>query len=734
MGNETASEGVRTYVFGPFRLVPDEYLLLRGGVPVTLTPRAFNLLCLLVASAGHLKSRKELIETLWPDTIVEENGLPWNVSAVRKALGDSSEEPRYIETVRGRGYRFIAPVDIEGNGQGDDQREGGARRRRRWPWVTAGVLVGAAVVAVALVISWPRLFGGPQTAAGAPPPRSIAVLPFENLNVGQKDAYFVAGMQDLILTKLAGINGLKVISRSSTLKYRSHPPNLKLVARQLGVATVLEGSVQRHGDQVLVDVQLINAGTDSHIWAHSYQRTLANIFGVEGEVAAKVATALKARLSTAETRRLTTELSGDPVADDLFLRAEYLADRGFIGYNLGLLRRAISTYKSAVVRAPAFALAWARLSINESLLAWLGSKDVKSLEAQARADAEHALRLAPDLSAAHLALGYSDYWGRNDFKAAEKEFSAAVALRPGDANALAARGYVERRQGRFESAIRFLRKALTLDPRNPDRAWGLGQTYMAVNRYADAKRSFRRALALDPDNIIAKIGYADALLYDSGNITHALAEVRGEAPLLLLQQVDFLRYQGKYREALALLKRVPAAADNFSPDTRPKALRQANLYRRMGDGANARPLFEQALTESRAQLERQHGISLAAVWQNIAAAEIGLGRTAEALDAISQARAVFAKTGDRYTLAGYLERDAALYAEAGRPDLAVPLLARALAMPGIGVVYSPVMLWIDPAWDRIHRAPRFQTLLREYAKYQPANRVALTPASTTAGQ
>ena len=261
---------------------------------------------------------------------------------------------------------------------------------------------------------------------------------------------------------------------------------------------------------------------------------------------------------------------------------------------------------------------------------------------------------------------------------------------------------------------------MTLDPRNPDRAWGLGQTYMAVNRYADAKRSFRRALALDPGNVLAKTGYADAILYDSGDIKHALAAVRGDEPLLMLQQVDFLRYQGKYRDALALLERVPATADNFSPDVHPRALRQANLYLRMGNRKDARPLFEQALARSRARLKRQHGISLAAVWQNIAAAQMGLGHTAEALDAISQSRAVFARTGDRYTLAGYLERDAALYAEAGRPDLAVPLLARALAMPGIGVVYSPVMLWIDPAWDRIRNTPRFQALLKKYAKYKPA--------------
>ena len=716
-----------TYVFGPFRLVPGECLLLRNGEPVTLTPQAFDLLCLLVESAGHLQSREELIEALWPTTVVEENGLPWNVSAVRKALGDSSDAPRYIETVRGRGYRFIAPVGIEDAGRGEGRGNSPARGRFRWAWVVAAGL--AVAVAVALFMSWPTLFRESDTAVVDPPPHSIAVLPFENLNVGDEDAYFVAGMQDLILTKLAGIDDLRVISRSSTLKYRSHPRNLRLVARQLGVATILEGSVQKHGDQVLVDVQLIDARTDTHLWAHSYQRTLANVFGVEGEVAARVAAALKAEISSGETKRLATELTGDPVADDLFLRAEYLAERGFSGYDPATLRQAVSTYRKAVARAPDFALAWARLSYTESLLAWIGARDLKALEAKARSDAGSALELAPNLAAAHLALGYSDYFGRSDFAAAQKAFSAALALRPNDARALAARGSIARRQGHFGAAIAFFRKALMLDPRNAFRAWELGQTYTAVNRYADAERLFRRALALDPDNLMAKWSNADAILYESGNVSRALRAARGDAPALELRRADYLRYERRYREALALLEGVPNTPDNFRPSERPKALRRADLYRRMGDTDHADPLFEQALAESREQLKRQHGIRLSAVWQNIAAADIGLGRIPEALDAIGRARSAFAKTDDRYTLAGYLELDAALYAKAGRPDLAVPVLARALAMPGIGVVYSPVMLWIDPSWDRIRHDARFRALLEKYAKFKP--RAAAVAAALT---
>lgn len=728
---ETTGKTGSVYKFGPFRLVPDECLLLREGEPVALTPRAFDLLRLLIESAGHLKTREELIEALWPTTIVEETNLSWNVRAVRKALGEEADAPpRYIETVRRRGYRFIAPVEVERAGETEEDGKSETSRRRRWPWVTAGGLAAAAAVAVALVMLWPRFFGGLSETVTAPRRPSIAVLPFENLSADKGNAYFVAGMQDLILTKLADIGDLKVISRTSTEKYKSHPDDLKTIARQLGVATILEGSVQKQGDQVLIDVQLIDARTDAHIWAQSYQRTLANVFGVEGDVAEKVATALKARLSSVESKRLATELSAVPAANDLFLRAEYLANRGAVGYDFGTLRQAISTYKKALAKAPNFALAWARLSYTESLLAWVGAENVKTLEAQARADAEHALGLAPDLAAAHLALGYSDFWGREDYTAAQKTFSAALALRPGDADALAAYGYIERRLGRFETAIASLRQAFTLDPRNSDLAYGLGQTYLAVYRYADAERAFRRALALDPGNLLAKRANARAILYASGDLAGALAAAQGDAPMLKLARVDILTDWRKYRQALALLDTVPDTADNFPAYAIPKAELQGYLYLQLGDAARGRSLEKQALAESRAQLPLQHGLALASIWQNVAGEEIHLGRTAEGLRAIARAQALWTQSGDRFIRLGYLVGNAGLYAEAGRADLAVPLLDRALGKPGVGPPYSPVMLWIDPLWDPIRHDPRFQALLKKYAKYKPADLATAAPAAT----
>jgi len=553
------------------------------------------------------------------------------------------------------------------------------------------------------------------------PAKSIAVLPFENLSADKNNAYFVAGMQDLILTKLADIGDLTVISRTSTMQYGSHPQNLKAIAQQLGVANILEGSVQKAGNQVLINVQLIDADKDHHIWAEAYTRTLDNIFGVEGEVAEKIAQALQAKLSPVETARLAAVPTENQAAYDLFLRAEFQTNRGDVNYDTASWKAAIPLYRQAIDKDPKFALAWARLSYAESELAWFGGggQNVKQLTAQARTDAERALALAPDLSASQLALGYSDYWGRGDYASALKAFAAALTLRPNDADTLAARGYVERRQGRLDAAIASLQQALAHDPRNSQFAFELGTTYAMASRFADAETWYQRALALNPDNLNAKSNYSLTIVLQSGDIPRALAAAQGDAPLLKFQRVLQLTWQRKYDEALTLLASIPDTPDNFIPYGGSKALQMANLYRLAGDTAHAQSLFAQAETDARAQLAQQQGINLAFVWGNLASAELGLGHTGDGLEAAAKSQAILAKIHDQTYGPRIMETNASVYAQAQRPDLAVPLLAKALASPGIGIFYSPVLLWLDPAWDPIRKDPRFQALLKKYAQDEP---------------
>jgi TolB-like protein/predicted TPR repeat methyltransferase len=568
--------------------------------------------------------------------------------------------------------------------------------------------------------------------AQAIPAKSIAVLPFENLSTDKTNAYFADGMQDLILTKLADVGDLKVISRTSTMQYGSRPQNLKQIGQQLGVATILEGSVQKAANEVLINVQLINARTDGHIWAQSYTRTLDNIFGVEGDVAAQIAGTLSAKLSPAQSAQLAAVPTRNPAAYDAFLRAEYQSNKGMINYDTASWKAAIPLYREAVQADPGFALAWARLSYDESQLAWFGGggQDVKQLNAQARADAEQALKLAPDLAASQLALGYCEYWGRQDYDAALKAFAAALKLKPNDADALAAQGYVQRRMGHFDAAVASLQQASTLDPRNSALAFELGLTYMETSRYAEAGQAFQRALALDPENRNAKAAYSNTIVYSGGDMARAMTAAQGDDPALKIQRVFLLTYQRNYKDALALLDGIPDTPDNFSIGGGGfKPQQQANLYWLMGDTARAKPLYAQSLALLREPLRMAQGSNLAFVLMAAANVEMGLGQNAEGLEAIEKSLKAVADSKDQVYGPIVMVTNAENYAQAGRADLAVPLLAKALAAPGIGQGYSPVMLWHDPWWDSIRNDARFQALLKQYAKYKPAVARVSSPAS-----
>ncbi|MGH8280033.1 MAG: tetratricopeptide repeat protein [Gammaproteobacteria bacterium] len=510
--------------------------------------------------------------------------------------------------------------------------------------------------------------------------KSIAVLPFENLSDDKKNEYLVAGMQDLILTKLADIGDLRVIARTSTMQYQSHPEDLKTIGQQLGVATILEGSVQKAGNQVLINVQLIDTRSDAHIWAQSYQRTLDNVFGVEGEVAEQIATALQAKLSPAQSAALAAIPTQNRAAYDLFLRAEYQTNQGDLNYDTASWKAAIPLYRQAIAKDPDFALAYARLSYAESELAWFrgGGLDVKQLNQQARADAERALQLQPNPSAAHLALGFSDYWGRGDYRAALQAFAAALALKPNDAETLAAQAAVERRQGRFDAAITSFRQALSFDPHNSALTFELGETYMMTSRYAEAEDFLQRALALDPASVLAKLKLSLVILLSRGDIPAALVAAAGDAPSLRLWRVDLLSLQRNYRAALALLDGVPDTPDNFSILVGPKELHQADLYRLLGESAQARALYAKALPQARALLATAGGVAIreASVWNSIADAELGLGHTATALAALAKSQALVGQAHDQVNGPGQMAANATLYAQAGRADIAVPLLAK----------------------------------------------------------
>ena len=593
------------------------------------------------------------------------------------------------------------------------------------PVIVAGTSPGHAAAPASKTPAKAASANPTAAAAKAIPAKSIAVLPFENLSSDKANGYFSDGIQDLILTKLADIGDLAVISRTSTMKYGSHPEDLKTVGEQLGVATILEGSVQRVGDQVLVNVQLIDTRNDHHIWANSYRRTLKDVFSVEGEVASKIAATLNAKLSPAETQRLGTTLSRDPAANVLYLRGEYFANRGEINYDTVAMKQAIGFYRQAIAKAPDFALARAHLSMDESNLAWFGGGggSVAPLFADAKMQAEQALTLAPDLADAHLALGYYDYYGKGDYAKALKDFSAVLARRPNDTDALAASAYVLRRLGKIQDAIDALHKAVLLDPRSSATAFELGETYMMANRYREAGPAFQRALALDPANHNARTSYAYSMLYGTGDLTRAMSQVQGDSANLKMARIALLIDARRYTEALALLQSIPANASVFA-NIAPKTFRLAVLHGYLGDTAKARALYAKSLPDARAHYAALKGsltINQGMALIPVAWAELGAGQTASGLADTARLQSIGEHSHDHMYGPQLMLYCAKLYAFADRAKLAVPVLSRTLASPGIGIRYAPVMLWIDPVWDPIRKTPAFQALQTKYVRYRPAN-------------
>jgi len=389
----------------------------------------------------------------------------------------------------------------------------GERVPKKYAWIY--IVVIGAVISVGLFFvgrySARNTAATPQDASPARidaaavstiPQKSIAVLPFENLSDDKSAAYFADGIQDEILTKLASIADLKVISRTSTAKYKSKPEDLKTVSQQLGVATVLEGTVQKAADKVRVNVQLIDARADSHLWAKTYDRDIKDVFAVETEVAQEIADSLQAKLSPAEANTVAAAPTKDTAAYDLFLKGEFeyrLANSSLRpeGYD-----QAASWYEQAIARDPGFAIAMAHLVICQLNRHWFVENLTDAQLAQIKDMAERAITLAPDATDTHVALGLYYYFGYRQYEQALAEFAKALQLQPNNALALEYSGYVHRRLGQWQHCVAELNKALELDPRNASVAGNRGQTNTLMRQWTEGERVSRHALSIDPHDVL----------------------------------------------------------------------------------------------------------------------------------------------------------------------------------------------------------------------------------------
>ena len=587
----------------------------------------------------------------------------------------------------------------------------------------AAMVVSIGLVAAALLVfqkvQTRRSPDGPVPVAISP--KSIAVLPFENLSGDPDNTYFVDGIQDEILTRLAKISALKVISRTSTMRYASHPDNLRQIAKQLGVANVLEGSVQRAAGTLRVNVQLIEAETDSHLWAEIYDRDIKNIFSVESEVAQKVADALKAKLLPAESARIAKIPTNNSTAYDLFLKGQYLFNRLQTSAARDPVadgKAATEMYRGAIATDPDFALANARLSYLQSYLHWYGVDGSSTVIEDARATAEQALLLQPDLAEAHLAMGYFHYWCHRDYPAALREFDLARASLPNNAEVLAAIGYVHRRQGIANRGIPELEQAMVLDPRNSLIPREIANSYTALRRYAEADSFYARSLAIFPDDIEAQEQRAASMMF-SGD-TQSAARILAAIPPGTDPQgsVSLLRYKlamtmGQPDAALAAIARAPAwLMTRWEHSLAPRSLLRGQALLLKGDTESARTALLEAEKELQAALARPHEIADAQSYLGLVYA--GLGQKEAALQAARAAVDLLPMSRDVIVGAFYLERLARVEAQVGESESAINHLDQLLSSAG-GETVSVASMRIDPAWNPIRKEAGFKALLTKYA-------------------
>jgi TolB-like protein/Tfp pilus assembly protein PilF len=603
------------------------------------------------------------------------------------------------------------------------------RAHARWTLVATGLLLLAAIVAAFVLVSKKS-----TRSISSVPEKSIAILPFENLSEEKANAYFADGIQNEILTRLATVRDLKVISRTSTAKYQSKPDNLKTVAQELGVAAILEGAVQKAGDKLRVNVQLIDARADTHLWAKSYDRDFKDVLGVESEVSQEIAEALQANLSPSESHGLASVRTHDAEAYDLFLRGEYELHQSEIrgGVEGAALDRADAFYRQALARDPNFAEAAAELARSRLRRHWQFSPLAPAELDEVQSLIDRALALAPNLPDAHFALGIFFYYGHRQYGIALTEFNRTLELQPNNADARAYCAYVYRRRGEWERSLAYSQRAEELDPRDATIPGEIGGTYQALRQWKDSERGALRALAIDPHYALAALTLLTSRLNATGDVSSARRVLDGfpQAIESLTRGVstdgDVVGIIGIWAYLDVIERRFTDAFQAFEKevvnDDRAHlqllagraALRvlagQTEAAKSMGE--EARPLLE-------ARLRERPDDTLPMTW--LSWVYLALGRNSDALRLARQAADSVPVEKDAMWSPIFENGLAQIEARAGAPEEAIKRLRRLLSIPA-GYAVSIARLKIDPIWDPIRNRPDFQQLLSGPEQVGPNNK------------
>jgi TolB-like protein/Tfp pilus assembly protein PilF len=580
------------------------------------------------------------------------------------------------------------------------------RAHVRWATVAIGLVVLGAIVGGAYFF-----LRGPMRSVSGIPEKSIAVLPFENMSEDKSNAYFAEGIQDEILTRLAKIGALKVISRSSTQKYKSSPDNLREVGQQLGVANLLEGSVQKAGNAVHINVQLIKATTDAHVWAETYDRELQNIFGVEGEVAGKVAEALDAKLSGAEEKSLAAKPTNNVAAYDAYLHGRSIEATRF---GIQDEQEVAANYAKAVQLDPNFALAWARLAIVRTFLYFNFADRATNSPAVIKEAADRAMALQPELGEAWIAQGSYQYHVLNDFPGALQAYAEAGKRLPNSADVLGEMAFVERRMGRWDDAINHFKKAITLDPRNLQLLIFTGECLGYVRRFSEGEEYIDRALQIAPN--AARALYSKwVLLLSEGRLDDAskvaariVVPTEGMADLEIGAKAGQLFYERQFDAVITQLQFItkPGKAGEFLDAWKLGSLPILGYCQQLaGKTTDARATYTLAVQNIKPSPDVKIPIDQAQLRCALAFAYAGLGEKDKALP---EARAAVIDYQNDAILKAQAEIALAqVEAQVGEIDDAIAALPHLLEVPN-GL--TPGLLRLDPYWDPLRNDPRFQKL------------------------
>ena len=578
-----------------------------------------------------------------------------------------------------------------------------------------------AVIVITTALSLGLFLLGRYTASQAAPrergvatQRSVAVLPFENLSDDKSNAYFATGIQDEILTRLARLNELKVISRTSTAQYQSKPANPGEIGKQLGVAHLLEGSVQKVGEQVRVNVQLINAQNDAHAWADTYDRKLTDIFAVETEIAKSIAEQLQARLTGHEQEALALKPTSNPEAYDAYLRG--LAAESESLLTVYPFQKAISFYKRAIKLDPDFAIAWARLSRMYSLL--YGSFGDRL--GDAKGALERAQALQPNAPETLLALGYYQNDELREYDHARKTFLRVATLLPGNSEVPASLASIARRQGQWDKVTDYSEQALVLDPRNPELLVRVAFNYGDQRQFEIARSFLDRALQIRPDDVETKAAKA-AMYQAQDKLTEAdkyLAEVNALTPSYeaVGAKVTQLRLERKNDEAVQLLK-TRIGQFEFGSYIEEAVFGYFLAFAQHVAGNKAAAQATAAQTRDRlVQLTREQPDNdwLAVILSQtyaIAGDKNAAWKEAERVKRITSSLADVA-------VGPFADENMAVVATlSGEKSRAIELLSHLARISYSGWLYgypvTPAALRLDPIWDPLRGDPAFQKLCQD---------------------